>query len=79
MGGRTNLRLDDALASSHARLRAAYRRLQGYDPRRRRKPSAQTYLTLKCILKRTLSEVGPCRLKARDANCLPTQRRLGQI
>ena len=21
-----------------------------------------------------LSEVGPCRLKARDANCLPTQR-----
>ena len=53
--GRTDLRLDDAVAAARARLRAAHRRLQGHDPRRPRKPPAQTDRSLKCILKRTLT------------------------
>ena len=54
VGRRTNLRMDDALATPGARLRAAPRRLRGNDPRRPRLPPPPAYRSLNDILKRTL-------------------------
>src|ERR1700733_12744693 len=54
MGGRTHLRLDDPLAPSRPRLRAAPRRLRSHDPHRHgQRPPTQERSPM--ISKRTLS------------------------
>src|SRR5216684_605192 len=57
MGRRTNLRLDDTVASPRPRLRAAHRRIRCHDPYRPRSPSHKAHRSLRPFSKRTLRGV----------------------
>src|SRR6266568_5582229 len=62
MGRRTNLRLDDTVASPRPRLRATHRRIRCHDPYRPRSPSHTAHRSLRPFSKRTLSDVEPNHL-----------------
>ena len=83
LGGRTDLRLDDPLAATGARLRSPHRRVRSNDPRRHGRQHATPHHPSVSFRKRTLRHLPPVPTKDRSkvgSDALAcTSRRLGRL